>query len=172
MSALINKNPAHLDTRHLHIIPLDAFETMGLTDHVTDLKRWRLEIVGSVDRPLRLTHDELHKMDPVVREVLMICPGVFANHGRWQGVSILDLLNLAGVSKKVTHIVVRGPEGEREKKQRFSIDDIHNAKLFLAYSVNGKPLPQKHGFPLRLVAEGYFGFDWIKYVHRIEAIIG
>lgn len=40
-------------------------------------------------------------------------------------------------------------------------------KVFLAYAVNGKPLPQKHGFPLRVVAEEHYGFNWIKYVHKI-----
>ncbi|MBW1786221.1 MAG: molybdopterin-dependent oxidoreductase [Deltaproteobacteria bacterium] len=30
-----------------------------------------------------------------------------------------------------------------------------------------RDFPQKHGFPLRLVAEGYYGFDWIKYVDRL-----
>ncbi|MFH1083362.1 MAG: molybdopterin-dependent oxidoreductase [Pseudomonadota bacterium] len=40
-------------------------------------------------------------------------------------------------------------------------------KIFLAYQVNGVPLPQKHGFPLRLVAEDHYGHEWVKYVHRI-----
>jgi DMSO/TMAO reductase YedYZ molybdopterin-dependent catalytic subunit len=45
--------------------------------------------------------------------------------------------------------------------------DVLSNKVFLAYEVNGKALPQKHGFPLRIVAEGHFGFTWVKYVHKI-----
>jgi len=41
--------------------------------------------------------------------------------------------------------------------------------VFLAFEVNGEKLPQKHGFPLRIVAEDYYGSDWVKYVYKIEA---
>ena len=40
--------------------------------------------------------------------------------------------------------------------------------FFLAYGVNGKTLPKKHGFPLRVVAEGYYGSDWVKYVYKVS----
>ena len=43
-------------------------------------------------------------------------------------------------------------------------------RCFWAYQVNGVDLPQKHGFPLRIVAEDYYGDDWVKYVDKIEAI--
>jgi sulfoxide reductase catalytic subunit YedY len=49
------------------------------------------------------------------------------------------------------------------------VEDVLSDRVFLAYGVNGKPLPERHGFPLRLVAEGYYGYDWIKYVYRITA---
>ena len=35
--------------------------------------------------------------------------------------------------------------------------------------MNGQSLPQKHGFPLRLVAPDRYGSDWIKYVYKVEA---
>jgi sulfoxide reductase catalytic subunit YedY len=41
--------------------------------------------------------------------------------------------------------------------------------VFLAYQVNGQALPKKHGFPLRVVAEGYYGGDWVKYVYKVVA---
>jgi len=43
--------------------------------------------------------------------------------------------------------------------------------VFLAYGVNGKTLPQKHGFPLRVVAEDTYGSDWVKYVYGLEVEI-
>jgi sulfoxide reductase catalytic subunit YedY len=69
-----------------------------------------------------------------------------------------------------THIKVYGPQGNREKVERFPIADVRSDKVFLAYAVNGEKLPQKHGFPLRIVAEDYYGDDWVKYVYKIEAI--
>ncbi|MEJ2102772.1 MAG: molybdopterin-dependent oxidoreductase, partial [Desulfobacterales bacterium] len=61
------------------------------------------------------------------------------------------------------------PEGRYEKTERFAIEDIRSDKVFLAYNVNGKALPKKHGFPLRAVAEGYYGSNWVKYVYKITA---
>ena len=45
--------------------------------------------------------------------------------------------------------------------------DILSDKVFLAYEVNGKALPRKHGFPLRVVAEDHYGSEWVKYVDKI-----
>ena len=43
-------------------------------------------------------------------------------------------------------------------------------KVFLAYQVNGKPLPERHGFPLRLVADDHYGSRWVKYVERVKVL--
>ena len=58
-----------------------------------------------------------------------------------------------------------------EKVDRFPIEDVRSNKVFLTYQVNGKVLPQKHGFPLRVAAEDYYGSSWTKYVHTVEAEI-
>jgi sulfoxide reductase catalytic subunit YedY len=41
--------------------------------------------------------------------------------------------------------------------------------VFLAYRANDRPLPEKHGFPLRVVAQDYYGGVWLKYVYKVEA---
>ena len=168
LNSLINRNPRSLDTRNLEPIPVEKFGVMGLQDHRVELERWRLEIVGQVKKPLQLTYDELVQLPPIQRDVLLICPGVFSNFGRWTGVSVQTLLKMAEAEKDATHITVRGPQGTYEKVQRFPLSEIEEDRVFLAYAVNDKALLTKHGFPLRAVAEGYYGFDWIKYVYRLE----
>ena len=167
MKSLVNKNPADLDTRNLEIIPLKDFGTMGVTDYEVNLVDWRLEISGHVKTPLSLRYKAVLSMPSIERNSLLICPGIFANHGTWKGISIQDLIKMAGAKYDATHITVGGSEGPYENSQRYPIADIYSDKLFLAHHVNGKQLPQKHGFPLRVVAEGYYGYDWIKYVYRI-----
>ena len=49
------------------------------------------------------------------------------------------------------------------------VDEASPNKVFVAYQVNGEALPVKHGFPLGVVAEGYYGYEWVKYVYRITA---
>ncbi|MGD2186642.1 MAG: molybdopterin-dependent oxidoreductase [Desulfobacterales bacterium] len=168
-SALRNENPATLDTRNLEVLPLREFETMGLTDHKEDLKSWRLLIEGHVSVPTRLTYSQIAELPAIERKVLMICPGFFANHGRWKGISLMTVLSLAQMKADSTHITVHGPQGPYEKVERFPIADIRSDKVFLAYQVNGERLPQKHGFPVRIVAEDYYGDEWVKYVYKIEA---
>jgi sulfoxide reductase catalytic subunit YedY len=164
---LAYRNPAELDTRNLDITPLKDFKTMGITDHPTDLDTWRLEVDGHVGVPLRLTYSQILSLPAIERDVLLICPGIFANHGRWKGISMGALLEKAEVTGQGTLINFRGQNGPYEKVEGFPLKDVLSNKVFLAYMVNGKPLPQKHGFPLRVVAEDRFGFTWIKYVHKM-----
>jgi DMSO/TMAO reductase YedYZ molybdopterin-dependent catalytic subunit len=164
---LVDKNPADLDTRNLDITPLKDFGTMGITDQETDLDTWHLKVEGLVERPFQLKYSQILALPSIERNVLLICPGFFANHGRWKGISITALLEKAKVKDGATLLTFRGPEGNYEKTERFYLKDALSDKVFLAYEVNGKPLPKKHGFPLRVVAEEHYGFNWVKYVYKI-----
>ena len=167
--SLIGKNPADLDTRNLEITPLPEFRTMGLTELEISPDSWRLNIDGQVRNPIEFKLEEITSLPSIERDVLLICPGFFANHGHWKGVSIGPLLNKAGVMDHVTHVTIHGAAGADNKRNRFPIGDILSGKVFLAYQVNEYDLPQKHGYPLRVVAEDYYGFTWVKYVYRITA---
>ncbi len=169
--SLKSKDPADLDARNLELTPLKDFETMGTVDHAVNMDTWRLEITGLVQNPIRLTYDQIMELPSIERDVLMICPGVFSNHGRWKGVSMKALLNQAGIKKEAARINFKGPDIQYEKTARYPIEDVLTDTVFLAYGVNGKTLPQEHGFPLRVVAEGTYGSDWVKYVYGLEVEI-
>jgi len=169
MTSLVDKNPADLDTRNLDVIPLTQFETMGLTDHKTDLNTWRLTVTGEVKKPLQLTYDQVLELPSIERNVLLICPGFFTNHGKWKGISVLELFKLAEAESGITHVTFRGPPGRYAKTESFPMAEVEANKIFLTYRVNGQVLPHKHGFPLRVVAEDHYGSEWIKYVHEVEA---
>lgn len=170
MHTLVGRNPARLDAGNLEVTPLEAFGTMGQTNFSIAAKNWRLTIGGIVNRPMNLTVSDITQREAIVREVLLICPGFFAFKGRWKGVSVAALLREAETGPNVSHVRFSGPTGVREKSERFALDEINSDQVFLAYEVNGVPLPQKHGFPLRLVAEDHYGARWVKYVDRITAV--
>jgi DMSO/TMAO reductase YedYZ molybdopterin-dependent catalytic subunit len=165
--SLIYKNPRLLDTRNLETTALEDFGTMGMSDHEVNLNEWRLEVTGRLKTPLRLTYSEILASPSVEEKVLLICPGFFVNHGEWKGISMKTLLDRAGMENDVTHVTFSGPEGLYGKQESFPIEDVLQDKVFLAYGVNGEPLPRRHGFPLRVVAEGYHGDDWVKYVYKM-----
>jgi len=91
------------------------------------------------------------------------------NHGKWKGIAIKKLMERAQPSPNVSkvHIYGRSP-GLGDRKETFSFDDVSSGQVFLAHAVNGQPLPRKHGFPLRVVAEGHWGSHWAKYVYKLE----
>ncbi len=164
---LIDKDPKSLDTKNLEITPLKDFGTMGLADFEVNMQEWRLGVEGKVKTPLQLTYSEILSLPSVEKNVLLICPGFFANYGRWQGVSMKDLLSRAVMESGVTRIIFySGPEGTY--KREFPVADVLANRVFLAYRVNGQALPISDGYPLRVVAEGYYGNDWIKYVSKMS----
>jgi sulfoxide reductase catalytic subunit YedY len=164
---LINMNPAEIDSRNLEIDPLNQFGTMGPTDVAIDLTNYRLKVTGKVGRPLSLSYDQILKYPSLTEAVLLICPGFFANNGKWTGVNLKSLLQEAKIKKESQYIDISGAHG---KGVRIPLKAIDQKKIFLAYRVNGEPLPQKHGFPLRLVYEDAYGYDWVKYVDEIVVL--
>ena len=157
-------NPAEVDNRNLEIDPLDQFGTMGPTDVAIDVKAYRLKVTGKVGRPLSLSYDQILEYPSLTETVLLICPGVFSINSHWTGVHVKDLIEKARIKKEAQYIDIKGAQ---EKSVRIPLEMIQQQKIFLAYRVNGVTLPRKHGFPLRLVYEDAYGFDWVKYVDEV-----
>ena len=170
MHILTGKHPANLDPSNLDITPLERFGTMGTSNYRISSRIWRLEVIGAVERPSKFTYEELIQRPAIERNVLLICPGFFAYYGRYRGISAADLLEEAGMKSGVTHIDFSGPNDLSRKIQRFSLEEVRANKVFLAYRVNGVPLPTQHGFPMRLVAEDHNGGRWVKYVCTVSAV--
>jgi len=161
---LLNMNPEEIDNRNLEVDPIEKFGTMGPTDVAVDLKSYRLKVTGKVGRPLSLSYDQILKYPSLTEVILLICPGFFANNGRWTGMNLKNLLQEAQIKKEAQYIDINGAN---EKGVRIPLKTINQKRIFLAYRVNGETLPQKHGFPLRLVYENAYGYDWVKYVDEI-----
>jgi sulfoxide reductase catalytic subunit YedY len=161
---LKDMNPAEIDSRNLEIDPLNQFGTMGPTDVTINLKAYRLKVKGKVGHPLSLSYDEILKYPSIKEAVLLICPGFFSNNGRWTGVHLKSLLQEVQIKKEAQYVDIHGAHG---KGIRIPLKTIDQKRILLAYQVNGEILPQKHGFPLRLVYEDAYGYDWIKYVDEI-----
>ncbi len=137
---------------------------MGPTDIAVDLKTYRLKVTGKVERPLLLSHDEILKYPSLTENVLLICPGFFSNNGRWTGVDLKTLVQEAQFKTEAQYVDIKGAQ---EKSVRIPLKALSQKKILLAYRVNGETLPQKHGFPLRLVYEDAYGYDWVKYVEEV-----
>ena len=121
----------------------------------------RLRVAGRVRRPLELTPAQLDRGDVLV--ATLDCTGGFYSTQRWRGVSLGRLLDEAGLAPGARHVRVISRTGYRWS---FALPDART--LLLATHVGEEPLTHGHGAPCRPVAPGRRGFQWIKWVERIE----
>lgn len=151
-----------------------------------DAANWRLEIGGLVNQPLTFTLDEIKALPR--REVIFTleCSG---NNGRpvvdsiignaqWAGTPLATLLEQAGVLEEGREVVFIGADAGEEMireqtivqhfARSMSLEDAMNPDNLLVYEMNGEALPQPNGYPLRLIAPGWFGIANIKWLERIE----
>ena len=131
-----------------------------------DLDRFFLTVDGAVDRPLSLSWPELQAMPLVNRQVRMDCVGGFRNNSVMTGVAIHRLLDLAAVSPQARRVVFHCLDGYYVSLE---VKDLREREAFLASATNGEELP-KFGFPLRLAMPGKYGYQWAKWVQRLEVV--
>jgi DMSO/TMAO reductase YedYZ molybdopterin-dependent catalytic subunit len=145
----------------------DAGDEFPATSWVADRPRalgasaYRLAVAGHVRTPLSLRVEELDAGDELV--ATLDCTGGFWTTQRWRGSSLGRVLDAAGVEEGARHVRVISRTGYRWS---FSLDDAR--RLLLATGVGGEPLSHGHGAPCRLVAPGRRGFQWVKWVERVE----
>ena len=122
---------------------------------------YALRVDGLVGSPLELSASELEGDDRV--EALLDCTSGWYTRQRWSGTRLDRLLARAEPRDDAHHVVVHSHTG-----YRWSFPLKEAASLLLATHVGDEPLDHGHGAPARLVAPGRRGFQWVKWVTRIE----
>nr|WP_245178940.1 molybdopterin-dependent oxidoreductase [Streptomyces montanisoli] len=132
-----------------------------------DATTWRLRLHGKgVSRPVTLTFQDLLRRDLVERDITLTCVsnevgGPYVGNARWIGVRLADVLSEAGV-KPPSHggpadqLVARSVDGMTIGSPVETVMDGRDA--LLALGMNGEPLPFAHGFPVRMVVPGLYGY--------------
>jgi DMSO/TMAO reductase YedYZ molybdopterin-dependent catalytic subunit len=134
---------------------------------------WRLRVHGMVDRPVTLTFDELLRRPLVERDITLTCVsnqvgGPYAGNARWLGARLADLLHEAGLRPGADQLVSRSTDGMTLGTPTAAVLDGRDA--LLAVGMNGEPLPVEHGFPVRMVVPGLYGYvSACKWIVDLEA---
>jgi len=133
---------------------------------------WSLRIHGMVDDEIELRFDDLLARPQIERYITLSCVsnevgGGLVGNALWQGVLLRDVLDEAGVRPGATQVVSRSVDGWTAGTPTEVIMDGRDAMLALA--MNGEPLPARHGYPVRMVVPGLYGYvSATKWVNEIE----
>jgi DMSO/TMAO reductase YedYZ molybdopterin-dependent catalytic subunit len=122
---------------------------------------WQLRIHGMVDKPMTISYADLMKRPMIDHDVTLTCVsesigGTYIGNARWQGTLLADILKEAGIQQGATQIVMRDVNG---MNIGVATDPVMDGRAsLLAVGMNGQPLPQEHGFPVRVVVPGLYGY--------------
>lgn len=133
---------------------------------------YELRVTGMVDRELSLSFDDLLRRQVVEHDITLTCVsntigGELIGNARWTGVRLDELLAEAGVDPAATQVVGRSIDGYTCGFPIEAVTDGRNA--LVAFGMNGEPLPLEHGFPVRLIVPGLYGYiSATKWLTEIE----
>ena len=189
-----------------NIVPNDLYY---VRNHWTDspqidVATYRLTVDGEVENHLSLTYDEIKKLPQKRFQVTFECCGnspvpdyytkslrissvmeQIKGHGimgnaEWAGVSLADVLNLAGVKSSAVEVMFEGSDHGPDEVVGDPVEVTYERSLpivkathpdtLLVYEMNGEPLPQAHGFPLRLMVSGWYGMNSVKWLAGIHVL--
>jgi DMSO/TMAO reductase YedYZ molybdopterin-dependent catalytic subunit len=186
-------DPASLLMPKTRVTPADDF---FIRTEYPDLLRppdeWTIKIGGEVRKPQVLP---LQKLDSLVESkgpVLLECSG---NHRElrfgllsvavWQGIPIHKVFDLAGPTPKAKALLINGFDDDSNLPNNgppyetqswptcswiFTFEQLDQAGAFLATRMNGKPLPNDQGAPVRLVVPGWYGCTEVKWINEIKFV--
>jgi DMSO/TMAO reductase YedYZ molybdopterin-dependent catalytic subunit len=124
-------------------------------------RNWRLRIHGLVDTPLEIGFDDLLARERTEAWVTLNCVsnrvgGDLIGNAWWSGVRVADLLAEAGVRPGADAVLQTSDDGWTCGTPLAALTDDRDA--LLAVAMNGEPLPIDHGFPVRMVVPGLYGY--------------
>jgi DMSO/TMAO reductase YedYZ molybdopterin-dependent catalytic subunit len=154
------------------ITPNDLFYcvTKNVIDPKVNIDLWHLEIGGLVQNAATWRFQDLMGFKPTTQETTLMCisngldAGLISN-AVWKGLPLRDLLDQAGVLSGAAQVRLHGVDNYTDT---IPLEKAMAPTTLLAYEMNGAPLPDRHGYPLRVIVPGYFGEKHVKWLTRIE----
>jgi DMSO/TMAO reductase YedYZ molybdopterin-dependent catalytic subunit len=154
------------------ITPNDLFYcvTKNVIDPKVNIDLWHLEIGGLVQNAATWRFQDLLGFKPTTQETTLMCisngldAGLISN-AVWKGLPLRDLLDQAGVLSGAARVRLHGVDNYTDT---IVLEKAMEPTTLLAYEMNGAPLPDRHGYPLRVIVPGYFGEKNVKWLTKVE----
>jgi DMSO/TMAO reductase YedYZ molybdopterin-dependent catalytic subunit len=159
-----NKLPPEVtDSDHFYVI------SKNFSDPVVRQDKWRLMVDGMVERPATLAYEDLLALPSTTFLRTQECisneiGGDLISNGQWTGVPLRIVLERAGVKPGAIKVQFTCDDGY---STAIPIAEAMEEQTILAYQLNGTPLPERHGFPTRLIFPAHYGMKNPKWITRI-----
>jgi DMSO/TMAO reductase YedYZ molybdopterin-dependent catalytic subunit len=149
----------------------------ALSSPRVDADTWSLKVGGAVDNPIEIPYEDLISLPTIEADITLSCVsnevgGGLVSNGRWTGVRLSDVLEEAGIGpdkidRASEQLVSRSVDGWTAG---FRTDVAFDGReALVAFGLNGSELPVKHGYPVRLVVPGLYGYvSATKWLTEIE----
>ncbi|OAT68375.1 oxidoreductase [Mycobacteroides immunogenum] len=144
---------------------------------VGDWADYRLHVGGLVQNPTDFTYGDLLAMDKSEQITQHYCIQGWSGIAKWGGVPMADILSIVVPHPSAKWVVFRSlADGSEPGGGRYydchKIEHMRHSTALLAYEMNGEPLTESHGAPLRLRNEVELGFKQVKWIESIEFVEG
>jgi DMSO/TMAO reductase YedYZ molybdopterin-dependent catalytic subunit len=145
--------------------------TQNVIDPTVNISVWQLDVTGLVARAGSYTYEELRNLPSISRAVTLECiANGIGSHlistAIWQGVTLRSLLEKhGGALPGARYIAFYSVDGYSISQP---LDEVLAVDSLLAWGMNGSELPNRHGYPLRVLIPGRFGEENPKWLTRIE----
>jgi hypothetical protein len=156
------------------VTPNDVFYITTYSDKVPEVQvdSFRLRIEGMVENPYSLSLSELEAMQDKQEYVTLECignpvGGSAISNALWDGVTLRKILDKAMPKAGIRKAAFFALEGYTDA---IPYDLARSDEVFLAFRMNGVPLPRQHGHPLRVIVPGIFGMKNVKWLSKIELV--
>lgn len=133
---------------------------------------WHISVRGMVENPLRLSITDLKALPQRTQITRHDCVEGWSAIGEWTGPQLSDLLDTARVKPEANFVVFWCADVLYGRQYYESVDmvDAYHPQTIIAHSLNGEPIPEKNGAPLRMRIERQLGYKHAKYLTAIEAV--
>ncbi|MFQ5443809.1 MAG: molybdopterin-dependent oxidoreductase [Nitrospinales bacterium] len=128
---------------------------------------WVLKVGGLCDQPRTFTLNDLLSLPDHTQVSRLKCVECWSAKARWRGFHITELEKIVQPHAEATGVVFRCNDTYVEQLSR---ESLNHERTLLAYEMNGEPLNDEHGFPLRVIVPFKYGYKNPKAILEIEYV--
>ena len=150
------------------LLPIGRFRIYTVTGDLPSRSRssYQLKVRGLVDEELRLSYADVTAMTPTALTRDFQCvTGWRVSEVQWKGVRLGDVLDRAGVQPEATAVHFTSFDGTYSES--LTLDQARRQDVLVAYELEGSPLSDEHGGPVRLYVAPMYGYKSLKWLDSI-----